>query len=86
MIQDLYDRSMILTFGNSVYRRKLLPGGGLQGAYMGGLMIKYTGSFLSPPIERPIKGPVSKSNAKNVKFVDGGTVAVSLDLSECFPL
>ena len=62
---------------------ELLPGGGLQGLIF---MIKYNESFLRPPIPRPIKGPVSKSNARNVKFVDDGIVGVSLDLRECFPL
>ena len=46
-------------------------------------MIKYNGAFLRPPIPRPINGPVSNSKAKKVKFVDDGTVAVSLDLREC---
>ena len=46
-------------------------------------MIKYNGAFLRPTIPRPICGPVSKSKVKKVKFVDDGTVAVSLDLKEC---
>ena len=52
---------------------------------MGGLifMIKYNGAFLRPPIPRPINGPVIKSKAKKVKYVDDGTVAVSLDLKQC---
>ena len=52
---------------------------------MGGLifMIKYNGAFLRPPIPRPINGPVSKSEAKKIKYVDDGTVAVSLDLKQC---
>ena len=85
VVSYLSDRSMVLTFNNCESSRKLLPGGGPQGAYMGGLifMIKYNGAFLRPPIPRPIKGPVSKSKAKKVKFVDDGTVAVSLDLQQC---
>ena len=52
---------------------------------MGGLifMIKYNGAFLRPSIPRPINGPVSKSKVKKVKYVDDGTVAVSLDLKQC---
>ena len=62
-----------------------LPGGGPQGAYLGGIIfiIKYNGAFLRPPIPRPIIGPMSKSKAEKVKFVDDGTVAVSLDLKAC---
>ena len=85
VVSYLSDRSMVMTFNNSVSSRKLLPGGGPQGAYMGGLifMIKYNGAFLRPPIPRPINGPVIKSKAKKVKYVDDGTVAVSLDLKQC---
>jgi hypothetical protein len=63
----------------------LLPGGGPQGAYLGGIIfiIKYNGAFLRPPIPRPIIGPISKSKVEKVKFVDDGTVAVSLDLKAC---
>ena len=84
VVSYLSDRSMVLTFSNSVSSRKLLPGGGPQGAYMGGLifMIKYNGAFLRPPIPRPINCPVSKSEAKKIKYVDDGTVAVSLDLKQ----
>ena len=34
----LSDRSMILTFSNSQSSKKMLPGGGPQGAYLGGLI------------------------------------------------
>ena len=47
-------------------------------------MIKYNGAFLRPPIPRPLLvGPVVKSKAKAVKFVDDGAVAVSIDLKQC---
>ena len=61
------------------------PGGGPQGAYLGGLIfiIKYNGAFLRPPVPRPIRGPVLKSKSEKVKFVDDGTVAVSIDLKQC---
>ena len=60
----------------------MLPGGGPQGAYLGGLIfiIKYNGAFLRPPIPRQIQGPVVKAKSEKVKFVDDGTVAVSVDL------
>ena len=60
----------------------MLPGGGPQGAYLGGLIfiIKYNGAFLRPPVPRPMEGPVAKSRAEKVKFVDDGTVAVTVDL------
>ena len=32
---------------------------------------------------RPIRGPVQKSKSEKVKFVDDGTVAVSVDLRQC---
>ena len=61
---------------------KLLPGGGPQGAYLGGMIfiIKYNGAFLRPPIPRLIKGPVNQARAEKVKFIDDGTIAVSVDL------
>ena len=64
---------------------KMLPEGGHQGAYLGGLIfiIKYNGAFLRPPVPRNIPGPVSKSKSEKVKFVDDGTVAVSIDLKTC---
>ena len=60
----------------------LLPGGGPQGAYLGGLIfiLKYNGAFLRPPVPRPIRGPVLKAKSEKVKYVDDGTVAVSVDL------
>ena len=81
----LSNRSMFLTYNNSQSSQKMLPGGGPQGAYLGGLIfiIKYNGAFLRPPIPRPVRGPVLKSKAEKVKFVDDGTVAVSIDLKQC---
>jgi hypothetical protein len=43
-------------------------------------IIKYNGAFLKPPVPRQIQGPVVKAKAEKVKFVDDGTVAVSIDL------
>jgi hypothetical protein len=52
---------------------------------LGGLIfiIKYNGAFLRLPIPRLIQGPVVKSKAEKVKYVDDGTVAVSIDLKQC---
>ena len=64
---------------------KDLPGGGPQGAYLGGLIfiIKYNGAFLRPPIPPLMTGPALDSKAEKVKFVDDGTVAVSINLKKC---
>ena len=64
----LSDRSMVLTFNNSESSRKMLPGGGPQGAYLGGIVfiIKYNGAFLRPPIPRPIPGPIMKSKVGHI--------------------
>ena len=82
LVSYLSDRSMILEYNGQQSRRKLLPGGGPQGAYLGGLIfiVKYNGAFLRPPIPRNIVSPASKSRSKSVKFVDDGTVAVSINL------
>ena len=39
--------------------------------------------MLRPPVPRQIRGPVLKSKSEAVKFVDDGTVAVSIDLKNC---
>ena len=85
LISYLSDRSMFLTYNGAQSSIKMLPGGGPQGAYLGGLifMIKYNGAFLRPPVPRNIPGPVSKSKSEKVKFVDDGTVAVTVDLKAC---
>ena len=80
----LSNRSMIMKYNGHYSTQKMLPGGGPQGAYMGGIifMIKYNGAFLRPPIPRPIPGPVQSSKSEKVKFVDDGTVAVSINLKK----
>ena len=62
-----------------------LPGGGPQGAYLGILVfvIKFNGAFLRPPIPNNIGGPVTKCGSEKVKYVDDGTIAVSIPLKEC---
>ena len=81
----LSDRSMYLTYNGEQSTQKMLPGGGPQGAYLGGLIfiIKYNGAFLRPPVPRHIQGSILNSKAEKVKFVDDGTVAVSIDLKAC---
>ena len=49
-------------------------------------MLKYNGAFLRPPIPRNIGGPISRSKAVKVKFVDDGTVAVGLNLKDCLEI
>ena len=85
VISYLTERSMILTYSNSQSTKKMLPGGGPQGAYLGGLIfiIKYIGAFLRPPIPRLSESPMFNSKSKSVKFVNDGTVAVSIDLKKC---
>ena len=40
-------------------------------------MIKFNGAFIRPPIPRP------KSLSQTVKFVDDGSMAVSIDMKKC---
>ena len=81
----LSDRSMYITFSGAQSSRKMLPGGGPQGTYLGGIIfiIKYNGAFLRPPIPRGVPGHVLREKSEKVKFVDDGTVAVSVDLKAC---
>ena len=82
LVSYLTNRSMNLTYKGAKSSLKLLPGGGPQGAYLGGLIfiIKYNGAFLRPSIPRPFTESIAKSEVCAVKFVDDGTVAVSVDL------
>ena len=52
---------------------------------MGGIIfiIKYNGALLRPSIPRPLQGPVSSSKSIAVKYIDDGTVAVSVNLRSC---
>ena len=76
---------MFLKFNGARSSKKMLPGGRLQGANLGGIIfiIKFNGAFLRPPIPRNIPEPVRKSKSKSVKFVDDGSVAVSINLKAC---
>ena len=85
IISYLSKRKMVLTYNGEESSIKDLPVGGPQGAFLGGLIfiIKYNGAFLRPPIPPMMTGPVTESKAEKVKFVDDGTVAVSIDLKKC---
>ena len=85
LISYLSNRSMYLTYDSAQSSQKLLHGGGPQGAYLGGIlfMLKYNGAFLRPPIPRNIGGPIAQSVAEKVKFVDDGSIAVSINLKNC---
>ena len=85
IISYLSNRSMILTYNGEASKRKLLPGGGPQGAHLGGLIfiVKYNGAFLRPPVPRNIFGPIKTSQAMAVKFIDDGSVAVNINLKTC---
>ena len=76
---------MFMTYHGEQSSRKKLPGGGPQGAFLGGLVfiIKYNGALLRPPIPRDTLGPDCKSKSEKVKYVDVGTVAVSVNLKTC---
>ena len=84
VISYLSNRTMVLTYNGEQSTVRDLPGGGPQGAFLGGLIfiIKYNGAFLRPPIPPLISGPVRKEKAEKVKFVDDGTVAVSVNLKK----
>ena len=84
VISYLSERSMILSYNGALSSQKSLPGGGPQGVYLCGLIfiIKYNGAFLRPPIPRNIPGPVNNSKSVKVRYVDDGTVAVSVNLKE----
>ena len=73
---------MILTYNAAHSTQKLLPGGGAQGAYLGGIIfiVKYNGALLRPAIPRNTPGIIIKSESESVKFIDDGSVAVSINL------
>ena len=85
LVSYLSGRSMVMSHMGHLSTSKALPGGGPQGALLGGIIfiIKFNGAFLRPPIPPHIRGPISKSTAMKVKYVDDGTVAVSLNLKKC---
>ena len=85
LISYLSNRTMVLTYNGEQSSVKDLPGGGPQGAFLGGIIfiVKYNGAFLRPPIPPLISGPVRKEKAEKVKYLDDGSVAVSVNLKKC---
>jgi hypothetical protein len=82
IISYLSNRSMVMSHKGHMSSSRSLPGGGPQGALLGGIMFlgKFNGAFPRPPIPRHLSAPISKASAKKVKFVDDGSVAVSVNL------
>ena len=85
----LSSRSMILHFHGAQSSRRSLPGGGPQGALLGGIIfiVKFNGAALRPSVPRFIFSPHFKNQLRerksmSVKFVDDLTVAVSVKLSQ----
>ena len=85
LISYLSGRTMVMDHSGETSNSRDLPGGGPQGAYLGGLIfiIKCNGAFLRPPIPPIISGPVLQSISEKVKFVDDVIVAVSINLKKC---
>ena len=88
LISYLSNRSMYMSYNGAKSTQKSLHGGGPQGAYLGGIlfMLKYNGALLRPSIPKNIGGPLAKSKSEEVKYVDDGSVAVSLNLKSCLEL
>ena len=76
---------MQLTFQGQCSSPRDLPAGSPQGAYLGVLIfiIKFNGAFLRPSIPRPAL--LQDVPSVKVKFIDDGSVAVSVDLSDLVP-
>ena len=72
LISYLSNRTMVMTYNGEQSSPKDLPGGGPQGAYLGGLIfiIKYNGAFLRPPMITT--GPVLQSKDEKIKYIDDG--------------
>ena len=85
LVSYLSNRSMTLKFRGTESSLKPLPGGGPQGAYLGGIIfiVKYNGAFLRPPVPRNILGPILESKSESAKFVDDGSIAVNVNLKTC---
>ena len=76
---------MFLSYKGAQSKQRKLPGGGPQGAFLGGIIfiLKFNKAFLRPPIPKAIKGPVHESKSKKVKYVDDWPVAVGVNLKKC---
>ena len=82
IVSYLSGRSMVMSHMGHTSSSRSLPGGGPQGTLLGGIMfmIKSNGAILRPPIPSLLSAPILKSSAKKVKFVDDGSIAVSINL------
>ena len=69
---------MALTYQQAQSREMDLPGGFSAGTWLGGLLfiIKFNGSWVRPPVPRPISG----NSGIQVKFVDDSSQAASVNL------
>ena len=85
IISYLTNRTMQLTFKGQCSSPRDLPAGSPQGAYLGVLIfiIKFNGAFLRPSIPRPAL--LQDVPSVKVKFIDDGSVPVSVDLSDLVP-
>ena len=45
-------------------------------------IIKYNGAFIRPHFPRNLPGPANKSKSEKVKYVDDGTVAISIKFQQ----
>ena len=75
---------MKMSYLNNESELKNLNAGSPQGAYLGGIIfiIKFNGAFLRPPVPRPMAAPLGYSEAEKAKYIDDGTVAVSIPLKK----
>ena len=82
MVSYLSGRKMILTYNGITSDERDLFAGGPQGAFLGGLifMIKFNGALMRPKVPRPMTRAIAQSKSKSIKYVDDGSVAVSIDL------
>ena len=80
-VSYLSNRTMVLTYKRETSSVKQLPAGTPQGAFLGVLIfiIKFNGAFLRPSIPRPAL--LQNEASEKVKYIDDGTVAVSVNLS-----
>ena len=66
----LSGRSMFLSYKGAQSKQKLLPGGGPQGAFLGGIifMLKFNGAFLRHPYQRKLKVLFMRANLRKLNM------------------
>ena len=84
MISYLSERKMKMSYLNNESELKNLTAGSPQGAYLGGIIfiIKFNGAFVRPPVPRPMAAPLGYSEDEKAKYIDDGTVPVSIPLKK----